>query len=382
MSLFLSRLNRFTLGVAMLLICSLLVAWYFWQKKPMINPNAAMAVTVETIIAKVKPITTQEETIGSVISNQSVDIKSELSGRITDIHFQDGQSIEKGALLISLDDSVQQAELAIAKANLQLVENNLKRSVELTKQGFAAHSVLEENRANVNLAKANVQLATANLAKTRITSPFSGRLGIRQINIGDVLSVGQLLVGLDQLSPVRIQFSVSEKYIALLKTGSPITFYGDQKEAKIVGKAVIHSLESRINPNTRTITLESLYPNDDLLLFPGQFVRIQLPLMSKSSSIILPDRSIVSQGNQSFVFKIVDKKAQKINVETGIRLRSEIEIISGVVEGDEIVVAGQQKLRPDAVVITKESAPILQQQMQEEKEPERIATTPSDTTKK
>lgn len=322
---------------------------------------------VEATKAVTEQIAEKMNVVGNLTSKESVVISSEIMGRIVSIPFKEGQEVKKGDLLFKLDDSVQKAELLKAQANYQLAQNNVKRYDDLLKTGAISKVQYEQSQADLNLSTANIDLAKANLEKTTIRAPFSGVAGIRQVSIGDVVQNGQKLVNLEQMSPIRVLFTAPEKYLTQIKEGEKITITSESYPNEIF-EGEIFAIDPRIDQTTRSISVQATSPNNDRKLFPGQFVSISMPLESTREAVIVPDQALVPEGTTVSVLLVVDDKAKKVPVKTGMRANNKAEIISGVAKDDVVVTAGQLKIQDGAPVRISEPTEVKVRQVTVEDE--------------
>lgn len=361
----------FTRKKLILLAIVLLIGGYFAYKHlPFLgggDNKQGFAIHVETVQAKSQPLEERIDAVGSLISNESVELRSEITGRIKGILFEDGQQVNEGDVLFQLDDSVQVAELARAEANLKLVNNNVARSAKLSKQGFSSKVSLEESEAELNLARANVQIAKANLEKTIIRAPFGGTVGIRRVSPGDYVAPGDLLVNFDQIVPLKAEFTIPERYLDKLKKDAAVTLHTDTHPDKNF-TATIRAIESRVSSTSRSIMVQAITPNEDRLLYPGQFITLDLPVTIKET-LAIPDQALIPLGQKNFVFLVVDGKAKRVEVQPGIRTNSVVEIISGMKVGDTVVTAGHQKLQDGVPVRISEPTPVTVSPPEEEQQP-------------
>ncbi|MFO1243525.1 MAG: efflux RND transporter periplasmic adaptor subunit [Rickettsiales bacterium] len=366
-----SQPTRFTPRRVLLIIVVLAIAGFLAHKYiPIFGGNADKkggAVHVEAVQATMQPIEERIDAVGSLASNESVELRSEITGRISEIKFDDGQVVEQGDVLFQLDDSVQKADLARAEANLKLGNNNLQRSSKLSKQGFSSKVTFEEAEAELNLARANVQLAQANLDKTAIRAPFHGTVGIRRVSPGDYVAPGNLLANFDQIIPLKVEFTVPERYLDKLQKGTLLELRADTHPGKVF-KATVRAIDSRVSSSSRSIMVQAITDNEERLLYPGQFVSINLPVTSKTT-IVVPDQALIPLGVKNFVFLVVDGKAKRIEVQPGIRTKSQAEILSGIKEGDTVITAGQQKLQDGVPVTVSAPTPVVVTPPEEEQQP-------------
>jgi membrane fusion protein (multidrug efflux system) len=314
------------------------------QAKAAPAANGGFSVKVEAIEATEEATEDNIKTVGNILSSESVEIKPEISGKIAKINFINGSAVEANQTLFEIDNSVQLAELNKAKANENLVANNVNRFSKLVKSGAVSKTQLDEAIAQLRVARAETEYATAMLEKTRIKAPFAGIVGIRKVSYGDYVTAGELLVDIDQVSPLKIHFSIPEKYIDKFAIDSEIKFQNSSQPDKLF-TAKITSVDSRISETNRGINIEAITMNEESLLFPGQFVTVTLPLGKKRNSILIPSQSVVSFGKKNYVFKVVNGVAEKYEVTLGKRTIDKVEILEGVMAGETVVTAGHQKLQ-------------------------------------
>lgn len=307
------------------------------------------AVKVETAPVKTAPLDREVVAVGSLRSDESVTLSPEIAGRVAKIAFDEGQSVAAGELLIALDDSVLRAELEQARANLDLARRNARRAAELATRGLLSASDRDATASQQELDQARYELAQAQLAKTRITAPFAGRLGLRQISPGDYVTPGQPLVTLESTGRMKIEFRVPELALATLEVGQPVSVELDAyPEESFVGE--VYAIDTRVNDETRSIALRARLDNRTGRLRPGQFARVRLVVDRKSDALTVPEEAVFPRGEQLFVYVIDDNRAQLREVEIGVRQPGLAEITSGLRAGEKVVTAGHQNLNPGAQV--------------------------------
>lgn len=282
--------------------------------------------------------------VGSLRSNESVVIQPEITGRVSEISFNEGEAVVKGATLIRLDDSVYRAELQQAEAQLALSKANFERSSDLFKRGNTSERARDEALAQMRVNEANAALARALLAKTNITAPFDGILGLRQLSPGDYVKPGDRVVNIEDIDPVKVDFRIPEIHAAILKVGQEILVALDPLPGKLF-KGAVYAIDPLIDPNGRAVVLRATVENEQHELRPGMFARVNLVLDRRDDAIMLPETAVFPMGLKRFVFKAVDNKAVRAEVETGLRRDGKVEIISGITLEDAIVLEGQLKLQ-------------------------------------
>jgi membrane fusion protein, multidrug efflux system len=276
-------------------------------------------------------------------------LRPESAGRISEITFQEGQRVAKGVPLVKLDPAIPQAELSQAKANLVLAKSKFDRAVDLAQRSFISGQARDEAENNFKVAEASVQLAQAKLAKTDIRAPFSGIIGLRSVSVGDYVKEGADLVNLEAIDPLKVDFRVPETYLRQIQVGQALQITLDALPGKAYDGKVV-AVNPLIDTAGRSVVIRAQVGNQDTTLRPGMFARVRLITKDQSDAMVVPEQALVPQGNEQYVFKVVDGKVARVKVETGQRRDSKVEVLSGLVAGDMVVTAGQLKIRDGAAV--------------------------------
>lgn len=312
-------------------------------------------VSVE--VAKVKTMALQDDAqaVGSLRSRQSVILRPEVAGRIAQIGFAEGQRVRKGQLLVQLDDVLQRAELSQAQAQRSIARTNLQRNEELVAQAFVAQRVLDESRAALQVADAQVALAQARLARMRVVAPFDGTVGLRNINLGEYVKDGADLVNLEDTSQLTVDFRLPERYQTRIATGQAVKVALDALPGKTFN-ARVQAVDPLLDANGRSIAVRAvLPPAPGGELRPGMFARVTTVFATNDAALVVPEEAIVPQGGKQFVVALVKEGegdgaklvSRRVEVQLGVRRGAQVQVTSGVAEGDTVVVAGQQRLQKD-----------------------------------
>jgi membrane fusion protein (multidrug efflux system) len=309
--------------------------------------DATVAVEAAQVVAA--PLSEQVTAVGTILSDEAVTVSSEIPGRLKEIHFQEGQPVQQGAPLFTLDESVYRAQLSDAEAKFKLAEQNYKRTSQLFTNKYATAASADEAVSNVAVTQAAVELARVQLEKTRIVAPFSGIVGLRHVSVGEYITAGQALVNLEAIDPVKADFRVPEKFLPAIKAGQTIRIKVDAfPDASFEGK--VYAIDPRLDVAGRSLLVRAKVPNHDQRLRPGLFARVTVLLQLKEDALTVPEQAIVPQGDSQFVFKIVDGKAKLTKVVIGTRREGRVEIVEGLAAGDHVVTAGQLKIRDGSAV--------------------------------
>jgi len=310
---------------------------------------ASMALPVETVIVAASELALDATAVGSLRSNESVVLRPETAGRIAAINFKDGSAVAKGSLLVGLDAAMQSAEYDQAKANLGLAQMNLKRSRELFEKKFVSQQALDNVEAALKVQEAALALAQAKLEKMRIKAPFAGVVGIRNVSVGDYVKEGQELVNIEDISTLKIDFRLPESYLGQVRPGQLLEVATDALPGRSF-EARIEAINPLVDTAGRAVSCRAHLSNADGRLRPGMFVRVRLIFERRGNVLMVPEQAIVPDMKAPFVYRVQDGKAVRAPVKTGLRRNAQVEIVDGLRSGDEIVVAGQMKLRDGAPV--------------------------------
>lgn len=317
------------------------------------SPAAAQdgppAVPVEVAPVSVETVLDEVSAVGTLISNESVVLRPEIAGLVTEVAFEEGTQVEQGDLLFGLDDSIYQAELEDARARLLLSERNYERARDLYDRGAGTARSRDEAEAELRTARAAVKLATARLEKTQIHAPFSGVVGLRHVSEGDYVEAGEDLVNLEEIQPLKVDFSIPERYLANLEVGQRVQVSADAFPGEgFAGE--VYASNPQIDVNGRSIAVRARIENRERRLRPGLFVRVRLELGRNETAIVIPEQALVPRDRDIFVYKVADDTATLTKVTTGQRRFGKVEIVEGLTESDIVVVAGQLKLQDGAKV--------------------------------
>jgi membrane fusion protein (multidrug efflux system) len=306
-------------------------------------PVEALPVRLDTVIESASAV-------GTLQANESVLFRSEIAGRISAIHFLEGQFIKKDEVLLELDSTEYLAQVAQIKATVELNRMNFERAKQLHKEELISQQAYDEIETKLKESQASLVLAQARLDKTVIRAPFGGRLGLRQVSLGDYVQPGQTIVNLEDLSSLKVDFRVPEIYMARIKTGQQVDVRVDAYPDKAFsGK--IYAIDPRIEEASRTILIRARIPNPEVKLRPGMFARVGIALVERSHAILVPEQAVVPMGQDNFVFRVVDGKAALTKIKIGLRRVGEVEILEGLTSADTVVTAGQMKIRDGAPVM-------------------------------
>ena len=308
-------------------------------------------MAVEGIVIESTDFNSDLEISGNVAANESVVLRSEVSGLVTGIFFKEGTNVNKGAVLVKINDSDIQAQLKDILTKQTLAATNENRAKQLLEKGAISQEEYDNSLAALQSLKAQVMLIKTQLAKTSVVAPFSGKIGLRSISVGEYLTPSTSIANLLSVNPVKISFSVPEKYIGQIKLNSEISFTTGAYTKVFKGK--VFAIEPGVNQQTRTLQIKALADNSSGELLPGSFAQIKLTLATIKNAILVPTEAVIPVLKGKIVYVVKDGKAQQISVEAGTRTAESILITNGLNIGDTVLTTGAMSLKPDAPVKVK-----------------------------
>ena len=298
---------------------------------------------VEVVVVQPSAVQEDLQAVGSLRSNESVVLRPEVSGRIATIGFRDGQVVKKGQLLIGLDSTLNEAEVAQYRAEYDLALSNLKRSEDLARQKFISSSAQETAASNAQVAEARLKLAQARLSKMKIISPFDGIVGIRGVSLGDYVKDGTDLVNVEDVRILKVDFRLPERSLAQIRAGQDVEVVADALPSER-WQGQIEAINPRVDANGRSLELRGRLDNASGKLRPGMFVRVRV-IVGERQGLLVPEEAIVPQGEEFYVYKVVEGAAKRVPVKIGVRRDAKVEIVEGIAAGDQVVTAGMRLSR-------------------------------------
>jgi len=313
-----------------------------------------MVTNVSVYVVKLQPISDQIISTGNILANEQVDLKSEISGRITSLKIEEGAPVVKGQLLVKINDSDLQAQLLKAKAAYNLAKDRENRQKVLLEKAVISTEDYQTAVKDLESCNADIELITSQIRKTEIRAPFSGIIGLRSVSDGAYLNVGTQIASLISLNPLKIDFAIPERYFGNVKPGTKLTFTVQASEK--VYNAHVYAVEPRVDEMTRTAQARAFCDDADSFVAPGAFAKVNLVLGTNADAVIVPSQSLVPDITGQKVFCVRQGKAVPVSVHTGIRTAQMVEVTSGLAAGDSVVTTGVLMLRPNMpVVVTADS---------------------------
>lgn len=319
-----------------------------------IKSQAQPPQTVSTVIAKESLWQPEVQAVGSLRASQEASLSAEVPGLVTAIHFDSGQSVRAGEVLVELNAAPLKAQLNQLKAAAVLAEQNYQRDLAQYRLQAVSKSVIEADEANLKSARAQVAAQEALIAQKTVRAPFSGRLGIRQVNLGQYLAPGTAIVTLQKLDPMYVDFNVPQNQVSLIRIGMKVRAQADSAPGQVF-TGTITALEPQIDTATRNLKVRATLPNPKGLLLPGMFVAVHIAEGKPRSYITLPSAALTYNPYGTTAFVVTQEGelpngqprlvAQQRFVTPGLTRGDQVAILSGIRAGETVVTAGQLKLR-------------------------------------
>jgi membrane fusion protein (multidrug efflux system) len=344
------------ISIAVAVICA---AWaiYATQHRPVAGAggppggaggrsNAITQVTTATV--RSERLSQKLEALGNARANESVDISSKTSNVVTAVRFRDGERVRAGQVLVQLDDATARADVAATQAAVTESESQYNRSRELLNTQALSKSSFEQLEATLKANRARQQAAQARLQDTVIRAPFSGRVGLRRLSVGTLISPGDVITTLDDTSVIKLDFAVPETSVSLLREGLSVRATAPAFPGRtFAGK--VASIDSRVDVNTRSVIVRALLANEDGALKAGMFLNVSLA-RDERQTLVIPEEALTPEAEKQYVYVVADGKAQRREVRIGGRSPGNVEILAGLNAGERVVVEGTQKVRDGAPV--------------------------------
>lgn len=284
-------------------------------------------------------------TFGSLRSDESTMIRPEVDGRVASLQFREGQAVKAGDLLVSLDDAIARAELAQARANLDLAEKSFERTQMLFKRGASNAQTLDEAQSQLQAARASLALAQARLDKTQIRAPYDGVLGLRLVSAGDYLSAGDNIVNLEVLDPLKLDFRIPQKTVSQLRIGQAVEVTVDSQPGQRF-EARVQAINPRLDEAGRSQAVRAQLDNHEGHLYPGQFVRVAVIIEERADAMLVPEEAVMSQGEQRLLSLVEQGKVRRQVVQLGLRREGWVEVREGLRGDEQVIRSGWHKVFP------------------------------------
>jgi membrane fusion protein (multidrug efflux system) len=348
---FIIRFSWITLAIAVLVLARVLAAPEGGEGgkegKGGKGKGGSKLVDVSILVLQPETYTPMVLSSGTLLAREEVDLKSETAGRVTDILFKEGAQVKKGALLVKINDADIRAQLAKVETRIKLASAREVRQRQLLAQGLVSQDEYEAALEEKEGFLADRDLLKAQLDKTEIRAPFAGVVGIRDVSEGGNVAVGQRIAGLFSLDPLKIDFSVPERYYGQVKTGDTLLISMDGRPKPV--KGTVYAIEPKVDPATRMLRIRGYCPNPQGRIPPGASARVQVPLAAVRDAIMVPSMAVIPDIKGQSVMLYRGGTAQAVPVQSGYRTEDRLQI-EGVAAGDTLIVSGLIRLQTGSPV--------------------------------
>lgn len=308
---------------------------------------------VEGYIAEFHKANNSFKTMATLEANNSVELSAATNGRLVALYAKDGANVQKGALLAKIDDSELKAQLKQAQSNQQLAKQKMERTQGLVEKNAATQTDLEAAEAGLKSADASVELIKAQIAKTEVRAPFSGKLGFVKVSVGAWVTTGSSIVTLSEVKKLKAKFALPQRYATTLKVGDVITLQDEERAIQRAGK--VAALDATISETSRTRQILVSVDNDKGELIAGGYAKVNVELQSgRTQTIPVPAEALTLDKDGAYVFIVQEGKASMRRVETGLRTPIAVDVISGLNEGDTVITSGLISIRQGSSVRIRE----------------------------
>ena len=310
--------------------------------------NRQMSMRVDAYVVTPTMISEKIEVPGTLIANEATEIHPEISGRIVRLNVAEGKFVSKGALLAKIYDGDLQAQLQKLQVQLDLANTNEQRSAQLLKIQGISKADYDASLLNVSNIKADIDITRANISKTEIRAPFSGKMGLKNISPGAYVTPSTVLATIQQVDRLKLDFTVPEKYSSQITSGKIVSFTSENSGKTYT--ANVSAIESSITETTRTLMVRAVVQNKDAALIPGSFAKVILKFDPDPNALMIPSQAILPQARGKKVITYDAGIAKFVDVTTGIRDSARVQILSGLKPGDTIVITGLLSVRPESKI--------------------------------
>lgn len=307
------------------------------------QPTSDNRLSVQAVVIMPDSLQNVIRATGTAIANAEVELRSETSGLVTDLRFREGTSVSKGQILVKINDADLRAQRRQNELQLSLAKDSERRQKQLFERGAISQEDYDLALNRLNVIEAQLALIDAQLARTVIRAPFRGTIGLRYIDIGDYITPSTRISILQNIDSVKIDFSIPEQYATLVQRNDRINFRVAGNPTTFNGR--IFAVEPRIDAASRSLPLRAIAPNPTKKILPGAFVEIEYVLEELYDALLVPTQALVPQLQGQIVYVIKAGKATQVQVNTGIRSSTKIQILDGIAQGDTVITTGILQLR-------------------------------------
>lgn len=312
-------------------------------------PKRALNINAE--ILKYQSLTDKTISTGSTLPDEEVDLSFETSGKVVEIYFEEGSHVKKGDLLAKINDKPLQAELKKLEAQIPLAKDRVYRQRTLLARDAVSQEAFEQVSTEYEKLMADIDLVKAHIAQTELRAPFDGIIGLREVSEGAYASPTVRIAKLTKIKPLKIDFSIPERYSSEVTKGTNIIFRIENNTGLMEDHtASVYAVESEIESNTRTLKARALYPNENEVIKPGRSVSVEITRREIKNAIAIPSEALIPEMGKDIVYLYKGGKAQPVEITIGLRTESHLQVLKGLSVGDTLIISGVMQLRTDLPV--------------------------------
>jgi RND family efflux transporter, MFP subunit len=316
------------------------------------SPQRRLPININAIVIKKQTLSDNFTPTATTIPDEEVNLSFESSGKIVTIYFTEGSHVKKDELLAKINDKPLQAELKKLEAQIPLAEARVSRQGTLLQKDAVSQEAYEQVTTELEKLMADIDLIKARILQTELRAPFDGIIGLRQVSEGAYATPATIIANLTKISPLKIEFSVNERYVNDVSNGTDIIFYIESSSG-ILQKhnAKVYAVESKVALETRTLTARALYPNTNEEILPGRLLSVEIVRREIKDALTVPSEAIIPEMGKSIVYLYKSGEARSAEIITGLRTEREVQILEGVQQGDTVITTGVMQLRNNMKVI-------------------------------
>jgi membrane fusion protein (multidrug efflux system) len=315
-------------------------------------PLSRPALNINAEVLKEQVLSDKIVRIGSTIPDEEVDLSFESSGKIIAIYFKEGTQVKAGDLLAKINDKPLLAQQKKLEAELPLARDRVYRQRTLLEKDAVSQEAFEQVTTDYEKLMADIELVKANIAQTELRAPFDGVIGLRSVSEGAYATPATVIAKLTKVSPIKIEFSIPERYASDVGEGTVISFSLESSDGILREfKAKVYAVESNLDPATRSLRVRAVYPNENGAIQPGRYLSVEITKQEIRNALAVPSEAIIPEMGKSMVYLYKAGKAQPVEITTGLRSESHVQALSGLHAGDTLITTGVMQLRTDMPVI-------------------------------
>lgn len=313
---------------------------------PAVAGNKRSVLNINAQILKYQSLTDKTISTGSTLPDEEVDLSFETSGKVVEIYFEEGSHVKKGDLLAKINDKPLQAELKKLEAQIPLAKDRVYRQRTLLARDAVSQEAFEQVSTEYEKLMADIDLVKANIAQTELRAPFDGIIGLREVSEGAYASPTTYIAKLTKIKPIKIDFSIPESYSSEVRKGTKIVFRIEGPTGLMEDHAAtVYAVESKVDVNTRTLKVRAIYPNERETIVPGRYTSVEITRREIKDAIAIPSEALLPEMGKNIVYLYKSGKAEPVEIATGLRTESHIQVLEGLATGDTLIISGVMQLR-------------------------------------